>query len=126
MPIAPTNSSSAIGVGARARTLPGPRRWRLQMPREVDGAEDLEGQEDRQQEAEVADAVDDERLLARRGAPVLLEVEADQEVGAQPHALPADEQDEQVGAQDQGEHGEHEQVQVREVARVARGLSACM
>ncbi len=85
---------------------------------EVNGAEDLEGEEDRQEEAEVADAVDDERLLPCRGAPVLLEVEADQQVAAQPDALPADEQDDQVGPEDEGEHGEHEEVEVGEVTRI--------
>ena len=40
-------------------------------------------------------------------------------VGAQPHALPADEDHGQVGPQDQDEHGEGEQVEVGEEPGVA-------
>ncbi len=117
LPTAPTKSSRAIGVNVGGV----PDRVGLdegEHAGEVNGAEDLEGEEDRQEEAEVADAVDDERLLPCRGAPVLLEVEADQQVAAQPDALPADEQDDQVGPEDERQHGEHEQVQVGEVPRI--------
>ena len=48
-----------------------------------------------------------------------MEVEADQQVGAQADALPADEHHQVVVRQDQGQHGEHEQVQVAEEAVVA-------
>ncbi len=86
---------------------------------EVEGAEGDEDQEDPDQEAGVTDPVDDEGLLAGVGGALLLEPEPDEEVGAQPHALPAHEEHHVVGAQDQREHGEHEQVQVRHVPRVA-------
>ena len=94
---------------------------RPKISREVERAEVRDQGEHADQEGEVADAVDDERLLARRGAGTLLVVvEADQEVGAEPHALPADEHDQVVVAQDQQQHRAHEQVQVGEVAAVAR------
>ena len=59
--------------------------------REVDAAEVREHQEHGDEEAEVADAVDDERFLARGRRVVGLVVEADQEVGAESDAFPADE-----------------------------------
>ena len=76
-------------------------------------------QERREQEARVADTVDDERLEPRRGLGRVLEPEADQQVGGEADALPADEQRDEVLAEDQHQHEEQEQVQVREVARVA-------
>ncbi len=76
------------------------RSWlglrRIEEALEVERAEGHEQQEHGEEEAEVTDAVDDERLLAGGRAPVLLEVEADQQVGAEPDAFPADEQHQQV------------------------------
>ena len=77
-------------------------------------------EEHAQQEARVADAVDDERLLARVGRGLLLVPEADEQVAAKAHALPADEHDEIVVPQHQEEHREHEQVEIGEKSRVAR------
>ena len=54
-------------------------------------------------------------LPGGRGA-VLLEPEPDQQVGAEPDALPAHEHQRQVAAQHEQQHEEREQVQVREVA----------
>ena len=59
-------------------------------------------------------------FLPARGLVGVLEPEADQQVGREPHAFPADEQHEQRLAEHQQQHEEQEQVQVREVARVAR------
>ena len=71
------------------------------------------------EEAEVADAVDDEGLLARVGCGGLLELEADEQVRRQAHAFPADEHQQGVAGQHQNGHEEQEEVQVAEVARVA-------
>jgi len=71
-----------------------------------------------EQEGEVADPVDDERLLAGVGWERLVVVEADQQVGAEAHALPAHEHDQVVAAEDQHQHRRHEQVQIGEVAPV--------
>ncbi len=76
-------------------------------------------QEHREQEAEVADAVDDEGLLAGVGGGVLLEVEADEQVGGETDALPADEQQQEARREDQHQHEEHEEVEVGEEAPVA-------
>ena len=82
--------------------------------RVADRADRLERQEHRDHEARVADAVGDERLLAgrrrrRSGLP-----ERDQEVRAGADALPPEERDEQVLAEDEHQHREREQVEVEE------------
>ena len=69
--------------------------------------------------AGVAHAVDDERLLARVAGRLLVEVEPDQQVAAQPHAFPADEQQRVVVRQHQHQHEEDEQVQIAEEPVVA-------
>src|SRR5262249_47583416 len=86
---------------------------------EVKRAEVRDEEEHREEEAEVADAVDDEGLLAGVGGGVLLEVEADEEVGGEADALPSDEEEEEVRGEDQNQHEEHEEVQVGEEAPVA-------
>ena len=81
---------------------------------EVGGAPGDEHQPDGERQADVADAVDDERLLGGRGGRVLVLPEADQQVRREADALPAQEQAEVVGRHDQHEHGGHEQVEVAE------------
>ena len=78
-----------------------------------------ENQGHRQDEARIANAVDDEGFLTgvrRRAAFV---PETDKQVGAQPHPFPANEHEQVVVRQHQHQHGGHKQVQVREEARVA-------
>ena len=53
------------------------------------------------QKAEVADAVDDERLFAGIGCRSLLEVEADQQIRGEAHALPANKHQQRVAGQHQ-------------------------
>ena len=71
-------------------------------------------------EADVADAVDDERLLGGEGGRALRVPEPDQEVRAQAHQLPGGEDGQPAVAQDEQEHAEHEEVQVGEEAPAAR------
>ncbi len=83
------------------------------------GAHALETPEQQQhadQEAEVADAIDDEGLVARRRVGQVAEPEADQQIGTEPDALPADEHQQQVVAEHQQQHREAEQVHVGEEA----------
>ena len=80
--------------------------------RKIERAELPENQERGQGKAEVANAVDDERLVAGVGGDLLIEVEADQQVAAQAHSFPADEEQQIVARQHQRQHEEHEQVQV--------------
>jgi len=70
--------------------------------------------EDRHGQAEVADAVDHEGLLARGGRGGLVLPERDQQVRGEADALPADEQHRVVVREDEREHGRDEQVQVGE------------
>ena len=81
-----------------------------------------EQDEQPEQESGVADAVDDERLLAGVGLLRVGVPEPDQQVGAQADAFPADEQQQQVVAQHQQQHRRGEQVKVREIARRVRVL----
>ena len=87
---------------------------------EVERVEEREEPEHPEQEAEVADAVDDEGLPAGVGGVLAVVVVTDQQVGAEAHALPADEEQEEVLRENEHQHREHEEVQVREVARVTR------
>ena len=86
--------------------------------RESDAADLVEEDEDPDQEPEIPDPVDDERLAPRVGLLLVGEPEPDQQVAAEAHALPADEHRDQVVAEDQGEHRGDEQVQIREVAPI--------
>ena len=75
--------------------------------------------EHRDQESEVADPVHDERLLAGVRVLAVLVPEPDEEVGAEPDALPADEHQQVVRREHEHQHEEDEEVEVREVPRVA-------
>ena len=67
----------------------------------LERAEVGDEQEHGEQEAEVADAVDDEGLLAGVGGGVLVEVEADEQVRGEADAFPADEEQQEVLGEDQ-------------------------
>ena len=110
LPTAPRNRSRQMAVAVLERQVLGER----QEAGVAERAHRLEGEEHRQHEAEVADAVGDEGLLARHRGAVAVEPERDQEVGAGAHALPAEEGHDEVLAQHEHEHREHEEVQVDE------------
>ncbi len=78
-----------------------------------------EHQEKSEHETRVADAIDDERFLTRVRRRFAQEVKSDQQVAAQSHAFPPDEQQQQIVRQHQRQHREHEQIQVAEEAVVA-------
>src|SRR5581483_6014965 len=82
-------------------------------------AERPDDQEEPEEEAGVTDPVHEERLLPRGGVLGLLVPEADQQVRAEPDALPADEEEQQVVGEDEDQHRRREQIQVREEAREA-------
>ncbi len=65
-------------------------------------------------EAEVAHAVRDERLHGGVGGVLLIEVEADQQVGAETDEFPEDEEEQQAAADDEAEHTEAEEAEVGE------------
>ncbi len=69
-------------------------------------------------ESRVANAVDDECLVRRVACRLALEIETNQQIRAQPHALPPNKHQHVVIGEDQGEHREHEEIQVPEKAVV--------
>ncbi|KAG1254628.1 hypothetical protein G6F68_010756 [Rhizopus microsporus] len=77
--------------------------------RVVQGAEHPQHAGDAQQEAEVTDAVDQERLHVGEDRGRALEPEADQQVRHQAHRFPAEEQLHHVVRHHQHQHGEREQ-----------------
>ncbi len=85
---------------------------------EVQRAEGHENQQHPQDEAEVADAVDDKRLLAGVRCRLLRVIEANQQVRTEADALPADEHQREAGAEHEHEHEGGEEIQIGEVARV--------
>ena len=85
---------------------------------EVERPERRPQQRHPEDERKVADAVDDERLLAGVGRGLLGIPESDEEIRAEAHALPTDEEHRERRAEDEDEHERREQVQVREVPRV--------
>ena len=90
--------------------------------RNGDGVEHQIGAENPHHEAEIAHAVDDECLdrggIGRR----LAEPEADQQIGCQAHAFPAEEHLQQVVGRHQHQHREGEEREIGEEARLVRLL----
>ena len=91
----------------------------LEHRQEVERADLVEDQERRDDEADVADHVDDERLDAGCHGRAAAVPVRDQEVRGRADERPPDDQDHEVRRQDQQQHREDEVVQVGEVARVA-------
>src|SRR5438046_1491458 len=89
LPVQPRNKKSVIAVAA----APPGRRAAGALVKTVSKSSDprCEDEEHRHQEPEVPDPVDDERLLARVGVDLLVEPEADEQIGAEPGPLPGDE-----------------------------------
>ena len=72
------------------------------------------------QHADVADPVDDERLVGRVAVDFLLVPEADQQVRADADQLPEDEDHEDVARGDQAEHREAKEREIGEEPRITR------
>ncbi len=68
---------------------------------EAERAEGRKHEKDSDEKSEVANAVDDEGLLACVGGGVFLEPEADEQIGGKTDAFPADEHEEEVAGKDQ-------------------------
>ncbi len=82
-------------------------------------AEVNEHDHDRDGQADVAHAVGEERLVARRRCRVAVVVEGDQQVGREADALPADVHGEVAVGQHQQQHHRDEEVEVAEEAPAA-------
>ena len=87
---------------------------------EIQGLEHGIDAENAQREAEIADAVDDERLDRGGVGGRACVPEADQQIGRQAHAFPAEEQLQEIVGRHQHQHGEGEQRQIGEEARPVR------
>ena len=92
---------------------------RLEDRRDRDGAEHQEGGEDAEREAEIADPVDDEGLERRGVGRGLVVPEADQQVGSEADALPAEEHLDEIVRRHQHQHREGEERQIGEEAGLA-------
>jgi hypothetical protein len=82
--------------------------------------------EDPEQEADIAQPGDEERLHRRPGVRPILPPVPDQQVGAQAHDLPADVQDDQVARVDDQEHRageEGDECRVRRITRLVPHIS---
>ena len=110
LPQAPSSSISAIAVITPAGQAADPGEDLL----EVGGAEVGEHQHDRDRQADVTDPVGDEGLLGGGAGRLAGVVVADQQVGGQAHAFPADVEHQVAVGQHQQQHGGHEQVEVAE------------
>ena len=126
LPVAPTNNSKQTAVTTVGDHSASVGARRLMSAKPSDGvpscAETPEEQEHADQEGGVADAVGDEGLAAGDGVGHVRVPEADQQVGAQADAFPADEQQRQRVAQHQHQHRGGEQVHIGEEARDVRIL----
>ena len=85
---------------------------------EINCAEGHKDHHDPDGESPVTHPVHHKRLLRRVARALLVKVVADEQIRTQAHALPSDKHHHVVVAQNQREHGEHEQVQIREEAIV--------
>ena len=128
LPIAPMNSSRQAmrqRVPVDAPQMDGLARHARRGGEdllEADRAGQREQQEDAEREAEVADPVDDEGLDRRGVGRRPLVPEADQQIGGEADAFPAEEHLHQIVGRHQHQHGEGEQRQKGEEARPARVL----
>ena len=117
LPMAPMNSSRQARVTASASR---PKAWKVLPTRPGAAAKIVsnategqnEDQEDAEREAEVADAVDHEGLDGGGVGGRPLVPEADQQVGGEADAFPAEEHLHEVVRRHQHQHGEGEQRQI--------------
>src|SRR5438067_94542 len=79
----------------------------------------LDQQKQSDEKSKVADTIDDECFLSGRRGGVLDKPKPNQQVGRQAHAFPTNEHQQVVVGQDERQHEEHEQIQVREEPVVA-------
>ena len=93
---------------------------RSKMPVKDSVWKDSEDQHQADQKAEVADPVDDERLLSGGSRGGLGEPEGNQQERAQADELPAQEEHGEVARQDQGQHRGGKQIEISEEAGEAR------
>src|ERR1700733_6229920 len=92
---------------------------RPEDPGVAEGAEVGDHQEQGEQKAEVAYAIENERLHACRGGRWALVVKTYEQIRREPDTLPADKHEQEVLRQHQRQHEEHEEVEISKEAPVA-------
>ncbi len=105
--------------------MPRSRSCRLASRRVAEGERAQAGPQGHQADdhAEVADAVDDERLVGRGRGALPLDVKADQEIGANADQLPEHEHHADVAGDHEPQHAEAEQRQIlKEAVEAARAV----
>ncbi len=118
MPAAPMSSRMAIAEAVEAASCTG---LGVVVEHRVRQRPDCgESEEHRHHDAPVTDAVGDEGLLAGRRRRLAGVPERDEEVRAGTDALPTEERDQQVLAEHQDGHREHEEAEVEEELRELR------
>src|ERR1700674_5696100 len=80
---------------------------------EIQRMERAEQQKHSQHESKIADAIDNERFFPCVRSGLFQEVETDEQIAREPHALPADEKQHVIRGKHQDQHEKHEQVEVR-------------
>ena len=111
LPIAATKQPD----GGGRRNARRPARNRSQDIGKLPGADRVVDDQEREQEAQVADPGDQEGLLRRLSRRLELVPEADEQVRAQAHDLPGHEGEQQVVGEDEAQHGGREQREHRVV-----------
>ncbi len=86
---------------------------------EPQGTEVHEDQHDAEKESRIADPVHDESLLAGIAGALLFKIEADEQIRAEAHPFPPYKHQDEIVRQHQGQHREHEKIEVGEKAIVA-------
>src|ERR1051325_10138631 len=86
---------------------------------ELHGTQNAKHQQHAQDEPGVTYTVDDKSLFSGVARRLLVEIKTDQQVAAQAHALPADEQQSVIIGQHQHQHEEHKKIQVAKEPVVA-------
>ena len=86
------------------------------LPKKADRPRERENEHNAEDKTPVTHAVCDECLLRCITGFLAIKVVTNQQVGTKPDAFPADKHQEKIVGQDQGQHREHEQIQIGEEA----------
>ena len=98
----------------RADDLERARDSVFRLIKEADGAGQEEDQHQAQDKAPIADAISYESLFRGIAGFLAIGVVTDEQVRAEPYTFPADKHQKKVVCEDQCQHREHEEIEIRE------------
>jgi hypothetical protein len=75
-----------------------------------------EGEHHSEEESRISDSIHNKRFLPCVSCAFFIEIKANQQIRAQAHPLPSHEHHCIVVSQNEGKHGEHEEIQIRKEA----------